>query len=123
MTLKFDSYNIDPQSLFLHCQYFLITSLAASLSRKYDAKNGYSDLLAREQSGSVFQLGIAFSATGQSLDFTAPVFFLFTQHQKKKKKYSFILCTLHGYPYSPYCSLYISYGADRENLLTYHELL
>ena len=75
VTLKFDSYNIDPQSIFLHCQYFLITSLAASLSRKYDAKNGYSDLLAREQSGSVFQLGIAFSATGQSLDFTAPVFF------------------------------------------------
>ena len=122
MTLKFDSYNIDPQSLFLHCQYFLMTSLAASLSRKYDAKIGYSDLLARERSGSVFQLGIAFSATGQSLDFTALVFFDHST-SKKKKNYSLILCTLHGYPYSPYCSLYISYGADKENLLTYHELL
>ena len=121
MTLKFDSYNIDPQSLFLHCQYFLMTSLAASLSRKYDAKIGYSDLLARERSGSVFQLGIAFSATGQSLDFTALVFF--DHSTSKKKYYSLILCTLHGYPYSPYCSLYISYGADKENLLTYHELL
>ena len=84
-TLKFDSYNIDPQSLFLHCQYFLITSLAASLSRKYDAKNGYSDLLAREQSRFVFQLGIAFSATGQSLDFTALVFFDHSTSKKKKK--------------------------------------
>ena len=122
MTLKFDSYNIDPQSLFLHCQYFLITSLAASLSRKYDAKNGYSDLLAREQSGSVFQLGIAFSATGQSLDFTAPVFF---DHSTSKKKTNLQLNPLHLTWVSIFSihSLYISYGADKENLLTYHELL
>ena len=34
-----------------------------------------------------------------------------------------LLIPLYQYAYSPYCSLYISYGTDKENLLNNQELL